>query len=210
MALCVAPPYFRGAPKPRRKVVVEETDLHKAEKLSLLEARMKLTADIDHCNKDIAESTQEIQNISEDVIPPLEKEQARMLETIVTVAAFKERTVERLTQQAIEASLTGDFRRSRATMRTLDMVTDRLRQLWENVDRIRNGLVKAHKERDELAQFRIPLLHLKIADTAAQVARLGTWAWMYYPIPKTDVPPVPPPPTPPTPSSPTSSSSSEF
>jgi hypothetical protein len=174
---CVAPDWYRSLARRRPRVVVrKETDAQIQEKTALLEAKNSLCTEIRNAKEYVEETGHSIAELNNTIIPTLEKEQTKLVETIVTVAAFRERTVETLTNHAIQASLTGDFTKSRSTMRVLDKVSDRLRDLWQRANRVVDATAAAHRKRDEF-RYRIGLAHLKIEDCTAQIARLGTWAF---------------------------------
>ena len=176
---CVAPDWYRSLARRRVVVVRQETDAQIQEKAALLEAKDSLCAEIRNAKEYIEETGRSIAELNNTIIPALGEQQTKLVGTIVTVAAFRERTVDTLTNHAIQASLTGDFTKSRATMRVLDKVSDRLRELWQQANRVVDATAAAHRKRDEF-RYRIGLAHLKIEDCTAQIARLGTWAWAFH------------------------------
>ncbi len=181
MACCVAAPAWYRSDRPRRRL--PETDLQKAEKLRLLETRMKLTDELDNAREYVAETQLKLQKIDDDILPTLEKERTMLLETIVMVVQFRERTIERLANLAAEAEATKDHAKARSTRHVLDMVNERLRDLWQKADKVRDTLLEAHEKRDSF-RYNVALAHLKIADVAGQIHRLATWVFMYNPLPQ--------------------------
>ena len=174
---CVAPDWYRSLARRRRVIVVrKETDAQIQEKKALLEAKDSLCAEIRNAKEYIEETERSIAELNNTIIPAMGEEQTKLVGTIVTVAAFRERTVDTLTKHAIQASLTGDFTKSRSTMRVLDKVSDRLRELWQQANRVVDATAAAHRKRDEF-RYRIGLAHLKIEDCAGQISHLGTWAF---------------------------------
>lgn len=175
---CVAPDWYRRLARRRPRVVVrQETDAQIQEKAALLEAQADLLTEISNSKEYTEEAKNAISEL-ETIISTLGTHQTKLAETIATVAAFRERTVEMLTQHAIQASLTGDFTKSRSTMRVLDKVSDRLRDLWQQMNRAVVATADAHRKRDEF-QYRIGLAHTKIEDCTGQISRLGTWAFSF-------------------------------
>ena len=177
---CVAPDWYRrlGRRRPRVVVVRQESGAQINDKIALLEAKAELLVEIGNAKEYTEETGRSIAELDDTIIPALGREHTKLAETMLTVAAFRERTLETLTRHAIQASLTGDFTKSRSTMRVLDKVSDRLRDLSKRMTRVVEAATAAHRKREEF-RYRIWLAHVKIEDCAGQISRLGTWAWAW-------------------------------
>ena len=87
------------------------------------------------------------------------------------VTAYREKLIDRLSEEAIAASLSGDFTQSRRTMRHLDKVTDRLRVLDERVTSDMTAIGKAQFVTLE-RENKLEELDRKLADCYARRLRL--------------------------------------
>jgi hypothetical protein len=87
------------------------------------------------------------------------------------VTAYREKLINRLSDEAIAASLSGDFTQSRRTMRHLDKVTDRLRVLDERVTSDMAAICKAQFVTLE-RENKLEELDRKLADCYARRLRL--------------------------------------
>lgn len=182
MSSCVAPDWYRrlGRRRPRVVVARQESGAQIAEKTALLQAKAELLTEIINAKEYIEKTGDSITELDDTIIPALGEEQTKLLEIIVTVAAFRERTVETLTRHAIQASLTGDFTKSRSTMRVLDKVSDRVRDLQLRMTRVVAATAAALRKREEF-RYRIGLAHWKIENCTDQICWLGVWAWHVIP-----------------------------
>ena len=96
-------------------------------------------------------------------------------EQCFAVTAYREKLIARLTDEAIVASLSGDFTKSRQTMAHLDKVTDRQRVLGQRVASDLESLRKGAFVRGEHE------MRLEVADKTALMCAeslnwLGSWA----------------------------------
>lgn len=91
------------------------------------------------------------------------------------VEAYRTKLIDRLTDESIEASLTGDFTKPRKTMRHLDKVTDRRRILGERVASDMESLRKAAFVRAE-HESRLDVADKTKLFCAESLNLLGTWS----------------------------------
>ena len=170
---CVAPAWYKSlaARRPRRTAL--KNDAADDEIVALADKRAVLEGEYADAVAYRARTVAQLGTL-ETLTAALHEHAAEAVVQCYSVAAYRAKLIERLTDEAIEASLSGDFTKSRKTMRHLDKVTDRQRVLGERVASDVESLRKAafvqaeHESRLGVAD-RTKLLCAELLN------QLGTW-----------------------------------
>jgi hypothetical protein len=171
---CAAPAWYKSlsARRPRRAAL--KNAAADDQMIALVDKRTILVAEYEDAVAYRARTVAQLGRLAA-MTAALHDHAAEAVVQCYSVAAYRAKVISRLTDEAIEASLSGDFTKSRNTMRHLDKVTDRQRVLGERVASDVESLRKAafvtadHESRIDAAD-RTKLL------CAESLNWLGTWA----------------------------------
>lgn len=175
MASCAVPAWYKslGArPKPRR--AARKNDAADDERIALEDKRAVLAGEIRAAAAERRKSEARLEAVAK-ITAGLWAHAGETVEHLRRVVAYRAKVIDRLTDEAIEASLTGDFTKSRKTMAHLDRVTDRQRVLGERVASDMESLRKAEFVRAD-HETRLEMTDKTRLLCAEMINRLGTWA----------------------------------
>ena len=171
---CAAPAWYKSlsARRPRRAAL--KNAAADDQLIALVDKRTILVAEYEDAAACRLRAKAKLQTLA-DMTAVLRAHAAEATMQCLSVTVYRAKVISRLTEEVIEASLSGDFTKSRNTMRHLDKVTDRQRALGERVASDVESLRKAAFVTAE-QESRIDAADNTKLLCAESLNWLGTWA----------------------------------